>query len=450
MHPLQVSEDLEQRVLAAVEDGRDELLQTISRAVQTPSVNPRYPGQAYEDVVGGEGKVSRLVAEVYAQLGAEVDVFGLEHGRENAVGVICGAGGGRSLIYNGHVDVVPPGRADNWSDGDPFSGRTDGERIYGRGATDMKAGVLAQAFAARALRRAGVRLAGDLILEAVVGEECMNHDVGVSATVERGYVADAAVVSEPTAATRPLAVMPASPGQLWFSVRTDGKVTHAANRGRTLYPGADREPPGVSAIDKGYLVYEALRRLEHEWSFSKRHPLYRPGQFTIMPGIVSGGTTGVQFPLFVPEFMQTEYLVWYPPDDDPEAVMREIAAQITRVAATDSWLRSRPPEVEWRLHWPANSPSAEAITAATCAAHEQAARGTRMEGSAEVAGFPAVDDATWLTLAGIPAISYGPGDLAVAHADNEFVRIDEVMCATRTFALLAMQWCGVVGMTADL
>jgi acetylornithine deacetylase len=77
------------------------------------------------------------------------------------------------------------------------------------------------------------------------------------------------------------------------------------------------------------------------------------------------------------------------------------------------------------------------------AAQERAAEGTRFAGPAEVAGFPAVDDASWLTLAGIPAISYGPGDLAVAHADDEFVRIDEVMCATRAFALLAMEWCGI-------
>lgn len=438
-----MTSQLEERVLAQVRDGRDELLQAITDAVRMPSVNPRYPGQVYEDVVGGEGEVSRLVAEVYRELGAEVDLFSVEPGRENAVGVIRGSGGGRSLIYNGHVDVVPPGRPENWSDGDPFSGRNDGERIWGRGATDMKAGVLAQAFAARALQRAGVVLAGDLILEAVAGEECMNNDIGVSATIDRGYSADAAVVSEPTAGNRPLAVMPASPGQLWFTLRVEGRVTHAANRGRTLYPGSDPTPPGVSAIDKGFILYEGLRRLEQEWSFSKRHPLYRPGQFTIMPGILAGGTTGVQFPLFVPEFMHTEYLVWYPPDDDPDAVMREIEEHVHHVAATDSWLRAHPPQIDWRLHWPANSPSADAITAAMTAAHEQAARGTPLAGAAEISGFPAVDDATWLTRAGISAISYGPGDLAVAHADDEFVRIDEVMCATGAFALLAMRWCGV-------
>ena len=311
-----------ERVLSEIEAGRAELLAAISEAVRIDSVNPRYPGQVYDEVVGGEGRVSRFVAEIYEGLGAEVDVFALEPGRDNAVGVVRGTGGGRSLIYNGHVDVVPPGPAENWTHGDQFSGHNDGERIWGRGSTDMKAGVLAQAFAARALQRAGVRLRGDLILEAVVGEECMNNDIGVSATVSRGYRADAAVVSEPTTAGRPLAVMPTSAGQLWFTLSVQGKVTHAANRGRTLHPVQGEQPPGVSAIDKGFVVYEGLRRLEQQWAFSKHHPLYRPGHFTIMPGILEGGTTGVQFPLFVPEFMRTEYLLWYPPGDDHEAIMR--------------------------------------------------------------------------------------------------------------------------------
>jgi acetylornithine deacetylase/succinyl-diaminopimelate desuccinylase family protein len=439
-----VSSEITERVLNAVDDERDALIHAISQAVQIPSINPRYPGQVYDDIVGGEGEVSRFVAEIYGELGAEVDVFGLEPGRENAVGLIRGSGGGRSLIYNGHVDVVPAGSVSNWRH-DPFSGLIDGDRIWGRGSTDMKAGVLAQAFAARALVQSGVRLRGDLILEAVVGEECMNNDIGVSATVERGYRADAAVVAEPTTGENALAVMPTSPGQLWFTLTVQGKVTHAANRGQTLHPSGAGAPPGVSAIDKGLVILDGLRRLEQQWSFSKRHPLYRPGQFTIMPGILEAGTSGVQFPLFVPEHMRTEYLVWYPPDDDPEEVKAQIEDHVRQVAATDDWLREHEPRIDWRLHWPANSPPEDAITAAMITAHERAADDTRFAGAVEVAGFPAVDDASWLTLAGIPAISYGPGDLAVAHADDEFVRTDEVMCATRAFALLAMEWCGVRG-----
>ncbi|MGN6167966.1 MAG: ArgE/DapE family deacylase [Solirubrobacteraceae bacterium] len=437
-----VTPELGERVFREVEAGLEELVETISRAVQIPSVNPRYPGQVYDEVVGAEGRVSQLVAEVYRQMDAEVDVFGIEAGRENAVGVIRGAGGGRSLIFNGHVDVVPAGRVENWRH-DPFSGRIEDDRIYGRGSTDMKAGVLAQAFAARALVRSGVQLCGDLILEAVVGEECMNNDIGVSATVERGYRADAAVVAEPTTGTSPLAVMPSSPGQLWFTVTVTGRATHAANRGQTLHPSGAGAPPGVSAIDKGLIILEGLRRLEQQWAFSKRHPQYRPGQFTIMPGILDAGAGGVQFPLFVPDEMRIEYLVWYPPGDDPGQVKREIEQQVGHLVRSDDWLRQHEPAIEWRLHWPANSPDANDITAALCAAHERAAAGTELAGAAEVSGFPAVDDASWLTIEGIPAISYGPGDLAVAHADDEFVSVDEVMCATRAFALLAMEWCGV-------
>jgi len=187
-----------ERVLGAVDELREELVETVSEAVRIESVNPKYPGQVYEDVVGGEGEVSRFVSKVYEDFGCEVDLFAVEGGRENCVGVWRGAGSGQSLIYNGHVDVVPPGDPANWRSGSAWSGKVDDDRIWGRGSTDMKGGVLAQAFAALAIRRAGFGLKGDLILEAVVGEEVMDHECGVTATVKRGYTADAAVVSEPT------------------------------------------------------------------------------------------------------------------------------------------------------------------------------------------------------------------------------------------------------------
>jgi acetylornithine deacetylase/succinyl-diaminopimelate desuccinylase family protein len=432
-----------ERVLTHVDGLRDELVEAISRAVQIPSVNPKYPGQVYDEVVGGEGDVSRFMADIYHSFGAEVDLFAIEPGRDNAVATVRGAGGGRSLIYNGHVDVVPPGDPQNWRSGDPFSGRVDRDRVWGRGATDMKAGILAQAFAARALVDEGVRLAGDLILQAVVGEEVMDHECGVTATVRRGYRADAAVVSEPSAPPSALAVIPVSTGLLWFSVTVQGKASHASMRGQTFRAGGAGAEIGVNAIDKGFLVFQALRALEDEWGLTKRHPLFPPGHFTIHPGVVTGGPHGVLVPFVLSEFMTTEYCIWYSPDDEPEDVKREIERQIEAVAQTDGWLRQHPPTVEWKLHWPANRPDADAITAATSAAHELAATGTRFAGRPEVAGFAAVEDATFLTAGGTPAISYGPGDLRVAHADDEYVLIDEVMCSARTYAALALNWCGV-------
>jgi len=430
-------------VLERIDALRDELVDTIVRAVRIPSVNPKYPGQVYDDVVGGEGEVSRLMAEVYRALGADVDLFAIEPGRENAVGTLRGAGGGRSLIFNGHVDVVPPGDPAAWTSGDPFSAKVEDNRIWGRGSTDMKSGILAQAFAARALGEAGVRLAGDLILESVVGEEVMDHECGVTATIERGYRADAAVVSEPSAPPSPLAVVPVSPGLLWFSVTVPGRASHASMRGQTIRAGGAGAAVGVNAIDKGFLVFTALRALEEEWGLTKQHPLFPPGHFTIHPGVVTGGPHGVLVPFFISEFMTIEYCVWYSPLDDPEDVKREIEAQIDRAADADLWLRENRPQVEWKLHWPANTPEADEITEAVCSAHETACEGTAFAGRPDVVGFAAVEDATFLTLGGVPAISYGPGDLRVAHAPDEYVDIDEVVAATKTFAVLAMSWCGL-------
>ena len=435
---------LRENVLARVGQLERELVEALSLAVQIESINPKYPGQDYDQVVGGEGKVSKFVAEIYRALGAEVDLFAIEPGRENAVGVIKGTGGGRSLIYNGHVDVVPPGDPDNWKSGSPFSGKIDGDRVWGRGSTDMKSGVLAQAFAARALQECGVKLEGDLILESVVGEEVMDHECGVTATVKRGYTADAAVVSEPSSPPAPLAVVPASPGLWWFSVTVPGKTSHAAMRAHTFRAGGFGAEVAVNAIDKGVAMFQAIRALEDEWGQSKSHPLFPPGHFSLHPGVVTGGPKGVPVPFFISEYMTIEYCCWYPPDEDPEDVKQEIEEHVTRAAKLDSWLRDNAPVVEWKLNWPAFSVDPDhPICTAVGDAHELAAAGTRFSGRPEVNGFAAVEDATYLNLGGVPAISYGPGDLRIAHADDEHCLIDELVVSCKTYAILAMEWCGV-------
>lgn len=434
------------QVIEKVHGLRDALVEAVGEAVRIPSVNPRYPGQVYDDVVGGEGAVSRYVAGIYEQIGCEVDVFAIEPGRDNAVGTLHGRGGGRSLIFNGHIDVVPPGDLGAWTSGDPYSGRHDGERIWGRGSTDMKGGVLAQAFAAMALREAGVELAGDLILEAVAGEEVMNHDIGTTAVVERGYRADAAVVAEPSAPPAPLAVVPVTPGLLWFSLTVRGKASHASMRAEAIRAGGLGSAVAVSAIDKGVAMFMAIRELEEQWGQTKRHELFAPGHFTIHPGVVTGGPEGVLVPFVVSEFMTTEYCVWYHPDDDPADVRAEIEQHVARAAQLDPWLREHPPEFEWKLTWPAARVAADhPIVSATLDAHELAAVGTAYAGRPEVRGFAAVEDTSFLCAAGIPAISYGPGDIRVAHAADEYVLVDELMTACCTYALLAMSWCGVAG-----
>jgi acetylornithine deacetylase len=425
------------RIRGAVASLHDDTIATLSRLIRTQSISPNYPGQDFDSIVGGETRCAELLAEVYRQAGADVEVFGSVRGRDNAVGRIGGAGGGRSLIYNGHVDVVPPGPDEDWTDGNPWSGAIRNGRIWGRGASDMKAGLVAQAMAARALRDADVHLAGDLILEAVVGEEMMEHDLGTTACIERGYRADAAVVSEPSGPPSPLAVCPVSPGVLWFTLTVEGKATHTSMRGATLQPGG--EATGVSAVDKIFLLYQALGRLEHDWTFTKPHPLFRPGHFSILPAVIVGAPRSGLVPFVIPDEARLEVIVWYSPAEEADAVRRELEDALERAAAGDGWLRAHPPKVEWRHHWPKSVLDPEhPIVEATSRAHERST-GRR----SVVAGFPAVEDTTWLNAAGIAAISYGPGDLRAAHAVDEYVDIAELREATLTFALLAADWCGI-------
>ena len=134
-----------------------------------------------------------------------------------------------------------------------------------------------------------------------------------------------------------------------------------------------------------------------------------------------------------------DVLVWYNPNEEAADVRAELEEAIARVAHSDPWLTAHPPVVEWRHHWPKsvldqNHP----IVGAVDRAHELS-----VGRPAVIAGFPAVEDTTWLNAAGIPAGSYGPGDLRAAHAVDEHVEISELLDATLTFALLAAEWCGV-------
>ena len=423
----------------AVDRLAQRLVGAVSAAVRIPSITPTYPGVEYDEHVGAEGSVSRMVGDLLARAGCDVDLFALMPGRENCVGVLRGKGGGRSLILNGHVDVVPGGPAEQWREGDPFSGRVADGCVWGRGSCDMKGGLMAAVFALLALRETGVQLAGDVIVQAVVGEESMEHELGTTACIRRGYRADAAIVVEPSAPPAPLGVVTVTPGVMRFIVTIEGKRAHPAMRGATIHPGGGGWDVGVNAIDKAFLVYQALRRREEEWGLTRHHPLFAPGQFVIQPGVMIGSPKGQLDPFFIPDHATLDYIVIYHPGDDADAVRAEIEDVVATVARLDGWLRAHPPGVEWKSNWaPSFVDPQHPIVAATCRAH-QAVTGAE----ARVVGWTAVHDGTFLNQQGIPAISYGPGDLRTAHATDEHVAIEELVAACTTYAVLAVDWCGV-------
>jgi acetylornithine deacetylase/succinyl-diaminopimelate desuccinylase family protein len=438
---MDVSTELFDRVETRVEGMTEEIVKAVQSIVRIESVNPTFPGPCFGNV-GGEGEVSRYLGKLCRDMTSDIQIFGKERGRENLVAVVNGQGGGRSLMLNGHVDVVPPGDIGLWDGGAPFSGSVSEGRIWGRGTADQKAGLVSQTMAAVALSREGIKLRGDLLLEAVVGEENMEHDLGVSAVMERGYKADAAIVTEGTCLEGAFAACPKSANALWFQVTVRGKATHSSSRGSMIYPGGRGNNVGVNAIEKGFLIFNGLRDLERIWGFSKTHELFPPGHFTLHPGVIAGGPHNSGSPGIVPEFCTIDYTCWFPPGENVEKIKAEISAHIASVAELDPWLRQYPPEVEWMLYWPAldTKPNNSLMTVLLRCLNDLNAYG----GSAITIprGYGAVCDGVFIQQAGVPVAVLGPGSLYEAHSVNESVLVDEVVAAAKIYALAAIRWCG--------
>lgn len=424
-------------VSAAVESLQDELVRLTVDMVKIPSINPTYPGIVLEDVLGGESNVNKFLKPVMENIGLEADLWEEEKGRANLVGIYKGTGGGKSLIFNGHIDVVPPGPLDNWTQAGPWSGKVADGKVWGRGTCDMKGGIAAAIIGLKALLKAGYKPKGDVFLESVVGEEMMNTEAGTGATIKRGYKADAAIVVEPSGPPYRLGIIPASPGVMYMVCTIKGKAVHASMRDELFRPGGAGAKVGVSSIDKAFIIYQGLRQLEEEWGQTKSHPLFtRPGHFTLHPGVITGGPSGA---FVVSDESRIEYSIWHAPQESEEQVKKEVEEQIARFAQTDPWLRENPPKVEWLLWWP---PYDVPVDAPICKAVE-VAREAVLNEPANYYGFAAVDDATFLNQAGIPAITIGPGNLQVAHAPNEYVEIAELVDAAKIYALAIVEWCGV-------
>ena len=434
-----------EKVLTTIDGIRNEIVDVTSTLVQIRSVNPGYPGANYEEELGGETEVCELLEKFYDKIGLETERWEVDKGRGNVAGVCKGTGGGKSLIHNGHVDTVPTGLVDAWKSGNPFSGKVTEGRIYGRGSCDMKGPVVAQMMGVWAIQRAGLRLAGDVTLTGTAGEENMDSArIGAGSLVKQGYQADAAIVSEPSAPPYPLAIVPVSPGLLWVSLTVQGKASHASMRGETIRAGGLGTEVAVNAIDKGIFLLNMIRKLEDEWGLTKKHELFRPGHFTLLPGVISGAPHGVSVPFFIPDHCTIEYCIWHHPDESPEAIKEEFASYVHHAAQLDKWLRDHPPELDWKVHWPPFSIDVDhPICQAVAEAHQQATVGTRFAGPAKFSGFAAVCDAAFLQRDGVPSVVYGPGSILVAHAADEYVEIDELIAATKTFALVTMDWCGL-------
>ena len=261
--------ELERSVTDAIAQRGDELVALAASlvALDTTARNVGDPPRQ-------EAELQRLLADRQADAGAEIDLFepteaelagrplvpdGLDFaGRPQLIATHRGAGGGRSLVLNGHIDVVSAEPIGAWTS-PPFEPEVRDGRLYGRGACDMKGGVAAMAFAAEVLAQLGVRLAGDLIVATNTDEE--SSGAGGSALVAHGLRADAGIVTEPT----DFRVWIACRGSEYGVITVPGRAGHAEVR----HPDW-RDGGAVNAIDKSAVVIEAMAALRERWARDAR------------------------------------------------------------------------------------------------------------------------------------------------------------------------------------
>jgi acetylornithine deacetylase len=433
----------ERAVCETIAERRDELVALASAliAFDTTARNVGDPPRQ-------EAALQGFLADRLRATGAEVDVWepdadalqgkplvppGLDFaGRPQLIARRRGAGGGRSLVFNGHIDVVSAEPRDRWTS-DPFTAEVRDGRLYGRGSCDMKGGIAAMVVAAEVLA-SRVRLAGDLIVATNTDEE--SSGAGGTALVERGLRADAGIVTEATG----FDVWVACRGSEYGVVRVPGRPGHAEVR----QPGW-RAGGAVNAIEKATVVIDAIRALRAAWDERDGldHPyLSRP---SLLPTMAAAGEWPVTYPASCDLTLAVMYV---PRQADADGwggdVQREVEDWILRETAKDDWLFANPPTVEWWPNgvMPLEIPPAEPIVGAMQAATADVGHAGRLGGLDSW-----YDGATLTHLAGIPSIGYGPpgfdaDGVSVAHMVDEHVPVDGLVACAQGLAVAAMRFCG--------
>lgn len=428
------------RVMTSVDERVTEIVDFAAELIRQPSVNPDL--EPNEDA---ERPAQMWLKEQLVESGAfdVVDSWEVAERRPNVVAVRKGAGGGRSLTWSAHTDVVPvtPEQAEQWSGAGPFSGEVRDGKLWGRGASDMKGAIAAYVMAARILHDTGVRLKGDLILAQASGEESGRRDIGCNTILERGYRADLAIFPE----ISDFRIYPTAKGELYFRLTVPGKSTHICNRDQVAQPlphGVER--PGVSAIDNMLKYQLAILELERQWLLWRTNPNVDPGGMFININTIHAGTSITSIP---DSCEATGSLLFYP-DLTAAEVIDEIRQTIDHVTESDYWLRDHPPILDLPLDAASNAPWVKepvnmpfdhpgVLTIA-----EALRSVTNREPIVETSPF--VCDANFWFPLGQPSLIFGIGDPSWGvHGTNEYLPVDDLIEATRVFAAVTMAWCGV-------
>jgi len=387
-----------ERVLAEIHEG--EVLGFLRALVRIPTVNP--PGDVRE--------AAEFCRQLLAREGFETEFETVEATKPNLIAWLR-AGDGPTVLFNSHLDVVPIGEEASWTH-PPFAGEIVNGRVYGRGANDDKASVTAQVLGAIALKRSGVQLRGTLIVNEVADEE-VGGRLGAALIAERADIRpDAVIVGEPTRNR----ICVGERGGVGIRVVVFGRTAHGA------LPWE-----GVNAIEGMARVISALERDLWPRLTRKTHPYFAHASATI--SLIEGGVKTNVVPDRCSIFIDRRLI----PGETPEEAIAEVREVAEQAVAVVPGLRVEVgPAHEWGGRPAVMSPPDSLVVQAM----REVNRFLGLE--SDLTGFSMGTDGRFFAAKGYPTIIYGPGDPSLAHKPDEWVGIDEVMAATRAYALAAL------------
>ncbi len=414
-------------IKAAVASLRDQAVEILAEMVRHPSL------------LGDEKGAQDYVRSLFEEMGLQVDEFAIDEaklkdhpgyspsivsydGRHNIVGIHQPRGGthGKSVIFNGHIDVVPVGAENLWTR-PPFEPWIDGDKLYGRGGGDMKSGIVAYIIAMQALKKLGLEPAAEVILQSVVEEECTGN--GALACLVQGYRAEAAIIPEPFNG-----IMHAQMGVMWLALEVEGKPVHASVA-----------HTGVAAIDFALYMFGELKKLEHSWNAPEgRHAEYHAHEHPVNFNL--GKIHGGEWASSVPTACRADIRLGFYPGITPA----EVRETVEKLFAEAHRKHPQNNSIDYKITYEGfqaegfvldiNQPMV--TTLADC--HKSVA-------GKDVAfnAFTGTTDARFFNLYGnIPATCYG-AVAANIHGIDEWVSIDSMMEVSSVLATFMARWCGV-------
>jgi acetylornithine deacetylase len=323
--------------------------------------------------------------------------------------------GGKSLMFNGHIDTMPAGNMGDWNTPPHKPIIRDG-KMYGLGVCDMKGGLMAATMAIKLLKDAEIDLPGDVCITSVVDEEGGGN--GSILAAMNGQKSDGVVVCEPTGDKLTVAHM----GFVFYKVEVQGKANHSGEKWL-----------GVSAIDKAMKLIDALTELEHKWLMTYKHPLLPSPSLNV--GTINGGTAGST----VAGNCSFEVCIHYLPNLMNESTIeKEFTEVINRRSCGDEWLNQHPPKITMYQAGGSFEMNQEHLFVDTFLDAYENALGKKVK----VVGSPAgCDSRIWKNIVGCPTLQFGPGNLEQCHAVNEYLSVEAYLEAIMVYAHLILRWC---------